>query len=63
MRRRTLAVGIDIGQAHNPTAIAGRDLKRPEDVDSSGADHGLDAMRYGINRVTWEREINLVRVR
>lgn len=32
---------------------AGRDLKRPEDVDSSGADHALDAMRYGIQRVVW----------
>lgn len=42
---------------------AGRDLKRPEDVDSSGADHGLDAMRYGVHRVTWAREINLVRAR
>lgn len=32
---------------------AGRDLKRPEDVDSSGADHALDAIRYGIQRVAW----------
>ncbi|MCJ0824976.1 phage terminase large subunit [Luteimonas sp. 50] len=32
---------------------AGRDLKRPEDVDSSGADHALDAMRYGTQRVAW----------
>lgn len=32
---------------------AGRDMKRPEDVDSSGADHALDAMRYGIQRMAW----------
>jgi hypothetical protein len=42
---------------------AGRDMKRPEDVDSSGADHGLDAMRYGVHRVTWAREVRVVRPR
>lgn len=42
---------------------AGRDMKRPEDVDSSGADHGLDAMRYGVHRVTWAREVHVVRPR
>jgi hypothetical protein len=31
----------------------GRDMKRPEDVDSSGADHALDAMRYGTQRIAW----------
>lgn len=33
------------------------DLKRPEDVDSSGADHGLDAMRYGVHRMGWATEL------
>lgn len=38
---------------------AGRDLKRPEDVDSSGADHALDAMRYGTQRIVWATEFNV----
>lgn len=32
---------------------AGGDLKRPEDVDSSGSDHALDATRCGIQRIVW----------
>lgn len=35
----------------------GRDPKRPEDVDSSGADHALDAMRYGTQKVIWATEL------
>lgn len=31
----------------------GRDLKRVEDVDSSGPDHGADAVRYGCMRMRW----------
>jgi hypothetical protein len=38
---------------------AGRDLKRPEDVDSSGADHALDAMRYGTQRIAWATEFDV----
>lgn len=26
-----------------------RDKQRPEEVESSGADHALDAMRYGVH--------------
>ena len=26
-----------------------RDELRPEDVDTSAADHGADALRYGVN--------------
>lgn len=37
----------------------GRDLKRPEDVDSSGADHALDAMRYGVHRAAWATDHDL----
>jgi len=37
--------------------ILGRDQRRPDDLDSSGPDHGADALRYGalyeIFRVTW----------
>ncbi len=36
---------------------AGRDMKRPEDLDSSGADHALDAMRYGTQRITWATDL------
>lgn len=36
----------------------GRDMKRPEDVDSSGADHALDAMRYGTQRIAWATGLN-----
>lgn len=39
---------------------AGRDMKRPEDVDSAGADHALDAMRYGCQRVAWAAELSIV---
>ena len=38
---------------------AGRDPKRPEDVDSAGADHALDAMRYGTQRVAWATELEV----
>ena len=38
---------------------AGRDMKRPEDVDSSGADHALDAVRYGIQRTVWATGANI----
>src|SRR5690606_40258784 len=38
---------------------AGRDPKRPEDVDSAGADHALDAMRYGTQRVAWATELDI----
>ncbi len=38
---------------------AGRDPKRPEDVDSTGADHALDAMRYGTQRVAWATELDI----
>lgn len=38
---------------------AGRDIKRPEDVDSSGADHALDAMRYGVHRIDWASDIKV----
>jgi len=38
----------------------GRDMKRPEDVDSSGPDHGLDAMRYGIYRISWTTDIQVM---
>jgi len=37
----------------------GRDMKRPKDVDSSGADHGLDAMRYGIYRISWATDVQV----
>jgi hypothetical protein len=36
-----------------------RDHKRIEDVDSSGPDHGADAIRYGINRIAWAKSINM----
>lgn len=39
--------------------FAGRDPKRPEDVDSSGADHALDAMRYGTQRIAWATDQHL----
>ncbi len=39
--------------------FVGRDMKRPEDVDSSGPDHGLDAMRYGAYRIRWITEIKV----
>lgn len=32
-------------------------MKRPEDVDSNGADHGLDAMRCGW--ISWATEIQV----
>lgn len=38
---------------------AGRDIKQPEDVDSSGADHALDAMRYGTQRITWSTDLRI----
>lgn len=38
---------------------AGRDMKRPEDVDSAGPDHGLDAMRYGTQKVSWANELRV----
>lgn len=36
-----------------------RDLKRPEDVDGSGADHALDVMRYGTQRIAWATEFDV----
>jgi hypothetical protein len=32
----------------------GRDIKRVEDVDSHGPDHGADAIRYGCLRLRYE---------
>lgn len=37
----------------------GRDPKRPEDVDSSGCDHGCDALRYGLLYQRPATELNL----
>jgi hypothetical protein len=28
-------------------------------VDSSGADHALDAMRYGVHRIDWASDIKV----
>lgn len=39
-----------------------RDEKRVEDVDSSGPDHGADAMRYGILRMGREIEVTPLRL-
>lgn len=36
-----------------------RDPKRVEDVDSSGPDHGADAIRYGLRKVAWAMRIDL----
>jgi hypothetical protein len=36
-----------------------RDLKRIEDVDSSGPDHAADACRYALLAQTWARDIDV----
>ncbi len=36
-----------------------RDLKRVEDVDSSGPDHAADACRYGLLAQTWARQVDV----
>lgn len=36
-----------------------RDARRIEDVDSSGPDHGADAMRYGCLQVNWAHKVDL----
>ncbi len=40
-----------------------RDVKRIEDVDSSGPDHGADAIRYGCLREEMAPSVKLVRMR
>jgi len=35
-------------------------MNRLEDVDSSAADHALNAMRYGTQRITWAIELRNV---
>lgn len=55
--------GLDVSRAYryswHTAPYAGRGLKRSEDVDSSGADHALDAMRYGTQRIAWATEFNV----
>lgn len=36
-----------------------RDPKRIEDVDSTGPDHGADAIRYGCSRRKWAMSIDM----
>lgn len=36
-----------------------RDAKHIEDIDTTGPDHGADAMRYGCLRVEWARQIEI----
>lgn len=38
-----------------------RDAKRIEDVDTTGPDHGADAIRYGCLRQDWAPELKFVR--
>lgn len=40
-----------------------RDPKRIEDVDTTGPDHGADAMRYGCLRQELAAQVKLVRER
>jgi hypothetical protein len=37
-----------------------RDVKRIEDVDTTGPDHAADACRYGILAVQWAREVKMM---
>ncbi len=41
------------------TPYVARHPKRPEGVDSSGALHALETMRYGVHRVAWATEVNV----
>lgn len=37
-----------------------RDSKRIEDVDTTGPDHGTDAIRYGCLRQEWATDLKFV---
>lgn len=43
----------------NTVPMLPRDAKKIEDVDSTGPDHGADAVRYGCLQVQWAHQVNL----
>ena len=56
--------GLSVSRActyfFNTVPYLARDEKRAEDLDSSGPDHGADAVRYGVLAQTWARSMKVV---
>jgi len=51
------AAAPDRHHSHRWRLVSLASTLRPEGVDSSGADHALDAMRYGAHRIDWACDI------
>lgn len=45
------------GRGRCTVPMLARDAKRIEDVDTTGPDHGADAIRYGCLRTEWATEL------